>query len=507
MGYKEEALEFLGITAWHKAGYKGKGIQIVSDELVIAKGNEDVIAPLGYHNKSGHGDSVLNHIRMVAPEATLISFPFSGTFKSNTYDCKCAEYIKENHCHIFTTSYLSGAINTGKEKAIQDCIDAGCEFFAAAGNKSSTIHGEAKSDKYYAIGGVKPVYEKGKYNWNKIQRVPYSGTGKELDFVAPAEMLGCNGTSFCSPIDSPMAGLVQEYFERGIYRRLTHEEMERFMKYNCLDLDKEGFDIYTGHGLFRLPDISKIKISDYVPTIHIGVDYSGFPQVGGDNMEIQEMLLTPSIYTRPLTKLKPTAIAWHYVANPNSSALDNRRYFENLSINHEKKASSHYIIGLEGEILHLIPDDEQSFCTNSANSYALSVECCHPDETGKFNDKTYKSMVWLGRYLMAKHGITKNIRHYDVNKKCCPKWFVDNPKEWEKFKKELEAVEVRYKTVEEMPEYAREPIQELIDKGILAGKGGDLGLDLSEDMIRVLILAKKIFEAPKHTCENGVCSL
>ena len=52
----------------------------------------------------------------------------------------------------------------------------------------------------------------------------------------------------------------------------------------------------------------------------------------------------------------------------------------------------------------------------------------------------------------------------------------------------------RYKTVEEMPEYAQQPIQDLIDRGILVGKGGELGLDLTEDMIRVLILAKKIFE-------------
>lgn len=511
MAYKEEALEFLGITAWHKAGYKGKGIQIVSDELVVKKGNEDVIAPKGYHAKSGHGDDVLRHIRMVAPESTLVSFPFSGTFKTDTYECKCAEYIKENHCHIFTTSNLSGEINVGKEKAMQECIDAGCIFFAAAGNKSSEIHGEARSEKFYAIGGVKPVYEKNRYNWNKIQRVSYSGTGKELDFVTLAEILFSNGTSFCSPVIAGMCALAQEFFTEKIGRPLTRAEMERFMKANCIDLEVEGFDKNTGYGLFVLPDPDTIKISDYVTDINVGdltggIDYSGFPQIGDDNM-IQEMLLTPSIYTRPLTKLKPTAIAWHYVGNPNTSALANRNYFENLSKTHTTKASSHYIIGLDGEILHLIPDDEQSFCTNEANSYAISVECCHPDETGKFNDKTYKSMVWLGRYLMNRYGITKNIRHYDVTKKCCPKWFVDNPNEWEKFKKELEAVEVRYKTVEEMPEWARQPIQELIDIGALSGRGGEAGLDLSDDMVRMLIIAKKIYETPATKCKDGVCNL
>ena len=33
MGYKEEALEFLGITRWHELGYKGKGIKYVNEVI------------------------------------------------------------------------------------------------------------------------------------------------------------------------------------------------------------------------------------------------------------------------------------------------------------------------------------------------------------------------------------------------------------------------------------------------------------------------------------------
>ena len=42
------------------------------------------------------------------------------------------------------------------------------------------------------------------------------------------------------------------------------------------------------------------------------------------------MFLTPSKFTRPQTKIIPTALAWHYVANPGTSALANRNYFESL---------------------------------------------------------------------------------------------------------------------------------------------------------------------------------
>lgn len=52
------------------------------------------------------------------------------------------------------------------------------------------------------------------------------------------------------------------------------------------------------------------------------------------------------------------------------------------------------------------------------------------------------------------------------------------------YDKEVE--EVRYNTVEECPDWARETVQKLIDKGYLGGNGQ--GLDLSHDMVRVLVI-------------------
>ena len=499
MEYKEEALRFLGITEWHKSGYTGKGIKIMSDESVYSKKHPDVISPSGFSSKRGHGDDVMSHIKLVAPDAEHIAYPFNGIFGSQSYTCNSAEYIKNHRVHVFTTSNLGSYPTQGRQKAIRDCIDAGCIFFAAAGNGGEKgLRGESRFDGYLAIGGIKPKYKNGTYNWNNLYKVSYSAVGKELDYVTMAETMGAAGTSFCAPVFAAMVGLVQQFFLEKAGRVLKPSEMVCFINDNLLDVDAEGFDVRTGHGLFRLPDPETIKISNYVTDIDVGdlnenIYYGGIPQV--EEIKIKQMLLTPSEYTRPQTPIKPTAIAWHYVGNPNSTAVANRNYFESLKDSHETKASSHYIIGLEGEIIQCIPDDEMSYCTNDANSYTISVECCHPDNTGKFTEATYKSMVWLGKHLMQKHGIKNNIRHYDVTGKICPKWFVDNPKEWEKFKNELEVEElIRYKSVEEMPQYAQEPIQELIDKGILAGKGGELGLDLSEDMIRLLILTKKIFE-------------
>ena len=52
------------------------------------------------------------------------------------------------------------------------------------------------------------------------------------------------------------------------------------------------------------------------------------------------------------------------------------------------------------------------------------------------------------------------------------------------YDKEVE--EVRYNTVEECPDWARKTVQKLIDKGYLGGNGQSL--DLSHDMVRVLVI-------------------
>ena len=139
-------------------------------------------------------------------------------------------------------------------------------------------------------------------------------------------------------------------------------------------------------------------------------------------MQIQNAYLT---HNRPKTRRsRTTAIAVHWVANPNSTAMANRNYFNTTS----RAVSSNYVIGLQGEILCCIPDEETSWCTNEANSYTVSVECCHPDWTGCFTGKTYTSLVELTARLCQKYHLDPQnggvIRHYDVTRKICPKWFV-----------------------------------------------------------------------------------
>lgn len=66
----------------------------------------------------------------------------------------------------------------------------------------------------------------------------------------------------------------------------------------------------------------------------------------------------------------------------------------------------------------------------------------------------------------------------------------------EKFRATWEEEEMvkRYKTIAELPRELQEEARKLIDAGALRGKGGDLGLDVTEDMIRTMIVAARYAE-------------
>lgn len=159
-------------------------------------------------------------------------------------------------------------------------------------------------------------------------------------------------------------------------------------------------------------------------------------------MNIISKLLTKNIYSRSGEKqgdIKKIVI--HWVGNANTSATANRNYFENLKNTHKTYASAHYIIGLNGEIIQCIPEDEVAFHSGSysMNRKSIGIENCHPDWNGKFNNATYNSLVELCADILKRYNLdtTALIRHYDVTGKQCPLYYVKNTSEWDKFKKDV----------------------------------------------------------------------
>ncbi len=142
-------------------------------------------------------------------------------------------------------------------------------------------------------------------------------------------------------------------------------------------------------------------------------------------------------YSRPDIKLEEiNAVVVHYVADPTATAAQTRAYFNNLAITHYTWASSHFVVGLDGEVLQLIPLTEWAYCSNERNKDTVSIECCHPEEDGKFTDATYDSLVKLVADLCREYDLdpkTDVIRHYDVTGKMCPLYFVEHEDAWETF--------------------------------------------------------------------------
>ena len=171
-------------------------------------------------------------------------------------------------------------------------------------------------------------------------------------------------------------------------------------------------------------------------------DYSRY---AASKPHIKKMLLTENINSRPGIEISNiNGIVIHYTANPGTDAEANRNYFESRKDDAdsiENKVSSHFIIGLDGTIVQCIPLNEMAYASKDRNVDTISIECCHPDDTGKFSDATYTALVQLSGWLCGKFEIGKNsiIRHYDVTGKLCPLYFVEHEDKWTQFLAEIES--------------------------------------------------------------------
>lgn len=128
-------------------------------------------------------------------------------------------------------------------------------------------------------------------------------------------------------------------------------------------------------------------------------------------------------------------IVIHYVGNPGTTAQQNRDYFNQK----DTTVSAHFLVGLDGEVIQCIPLNEVSSASNDRNGDTISIEVCHPDATGKFNDASYQSLVKLTAWLCDYCKIDRSavIRHYDITGKLCPLYFVEHEDAWTQFKTDV----------------------------------------------------------------------
>ena len=202
-------------------------------------------------------------------------------------------------------------------------------------------------------------------------------------------------------------------------------------------------------------------------------------------------------------------IVMHYVGAV-STARNNGNYYGNTP---HIGASAHFFVD-EHEIVASVPlTMSAGHCgvdysggkapfwhkdgVDSTNRRSIGIEmCCKKDANGNWyiEPETVTRTVALVKWLMQEFNIPIDhvIRHYDVCWKTCPEPWVRFPEQWQDFKrrlteeKEEEEEMQRFKSVAELPAYYRDPVEKLVEMGIIKGRAPD-NLDITEDMVRVAI--------------------
>jgi hypothetical protein len=184
-----------------------------------------------------------------------------------------------------------------------------------------------------------------------------------------------------------------------------------------------------------------------------------------------------------------------------------------------KQASANYGIGADGRVGMYVEEKDRSWCTsNNANdARAVTIEvACDNRHPYAVKDAVYKKLIALVADVCKRNGIAKLVWstdkydrmnhkggcnmtvHRDYENKACPgQWLYERhgqiAAEVNKRLTEDEEM-VRWKTIEDVPGgFYRDTVKQLMNDGIIKGKGNGV-IDLTEDMLRVMIYNKRMIE-------------
>ena len=184
-------------------------------------------------------------------------------------------------------------------------------------------------------------------------------------------------------------------------------------------------------------------------------------------MNIIEKLLPVNPYSRSGRRLAACkGVILHYVGIPGQRAINTRGYFEKTCPAEKHYSSAHYIIDLNGDIYHAVPDNEAAWHCGSSlldpatgkiytdwarqkfgyyacdpvktspNYCTIGIELCI-DGRGNFTPETLQAAVELTVKLLGENRLSvEDIGHHNkvVGWKDCPLPWVKNPGLFDEFK-------------------------------------------------------------------------
>lgn len=231
--------DYCGVTHWHEKGFTGKGVTVWNCE----KQNDS------------HGKGTALRVIDAAPECNLVTGSISltvgiggkevtqcGVFDDDGNYHEINDWIVSNNVKVITCSKANMFKDRGTVEGDywQSVIDKyGLIIINSAGNDGNKNFDFSKRVAWL-IGALYLSTD------GKPKRHGYSSTGEGLDFADFTERNG--GTSCAAPYFAGKCALVLQK-----HPNFKPYDVYDYMKFCSIDLETEGEDIKTGHGLPLLP--------------------------------------------------------------------------------------------------------------------------------------------------------------------------------------------------------------------------------------------------------------
>lgn len=244
---------------------------------------------------------------------------------------------------------------------------------------------------------------------------------------------------------------------------------------------------------------------------------------------IIESFATKNKCYQAATPLYPRGIMLHSIGCPQPNASVMAQNFNQYRPNGQS-VCVHAFVQRDGTVYQTLPWTVQAWhCGGSANSTHIGVEMTEPSagmtrsEAAEQIAGTYRTVVELFAELCKQYELDPAqdgviIGHAEGHRRGVASNHADPELLWRTydmgytmngFRRDVaeamkngareEALDMpRYDSVAEMPQWARAGVQRLIDRGALQGNT-DGKLDVSEDMIRTMIVCQRMLDEQKET--------
>ncbi len=267
----KDKFDYLNITNYHNAGFKGKNIKILfyDVEFDLAQTHlKNRIIPVNNsgisisHRSPHHGVAVGDILNQILPEAEIY-FIRSGGGNSMSSAIK---YANDNNMDIFTMSMSQGVGDIRVGSAIyensKEAYENNIILCNSAGNEGlEGVTRPGTKDYFIAVGAGRYVETE---NNVEIDRPSYSSVGAAVEVVSLTNMIVkeynehlrfFGGTSCACPMFAGCLGLLISTFKN----KVDNNTLRNIVRKYCQNLNISGRDPLAGYGIFRLPNPNFVR--------------------------------------------------------------------------------------------------------------------------------------------------------------------------------------------------------------------------------------------------------